>query len=147
MKRSHRTAAAAAATATLLTGAGIAIASLRGDPPPQGEVGSYTNVPDGSAEDDLDASLAELEAEAKDLKSEIAKRERAAKAARRAAQQAAEQAAREAAREAAEEAAAGADDENASGVQTTLPATDTTTGASGGGEDEDDEDDEEDGDD
>lgn len=144
MRRSYRTGAAAAATVTLLTGAGIALASLEAGPPVQVAAASSVSIPAEAAREDvvsledLDAELADLRGEAKDLKARIAARTKAVAEARAARK--AEEARAARAAEAAEERAA-SDDDTGSGTTgagsqsaTRAPDVDATTGASGSGE-------------
>jgi len=118
MRRTYRTGAAVAATATLLTGAGFAFASLRdaGAHIPA-KVATVSESSPAAGDEDLDASLAELSDEAADLKAQIA---------------------------AARSEAANRDEPEptaTSRATTKAPATDATTGASGAGEDEERDDD------
>lgn len=118
MKRSYRTGAAAVATAAMLTGAGVALASLRDTPAPA-KVSTVTpeGAPTSSDQEDLDASVSDLRSEAKELKADIAAREKAAAA----------------------DAGQRSDDDEAdatgkvSHATPAAPATDATTGASGAG--------------
>ncbi|GAA2655369.1 hypothetical protein [Paractinoplanes durhamensis] len=125
MRRTHRTGAAVAAAATLLTGAGFALASQRSAPPLGGVTAVSDNEPTTDGED-LDATARQLRAEAKDLRSEIADR---AKAARLAGQRA------------RNDATEDPTTSPAARATTTAPPTDATTGASGSGGDEQDGDD------
>jgi len=125
MRRPYRTGAAAAATATLLTGAGIALASLREATPPA-EVATISSVSTPAEPDleTLDAELAQLRSEAKDLKAEIAARRKAAK--------------ERAASDDTESGATGASPQTTAGA----PDVHATTGASGSGEDQESDEDE-----
>jgi hypothetical protein len=122
MRRTHRIGAAVAAAATLMTGAGFALASLRTAPPPV-DVTPVSDTESATGGEDLDATVRQLRGEADDLQSKIDDREKAARLAR----------------DGARNATAGdqADPTTpAATPTTTAPTTDFTTGASGAREDE-----------